>query len=82
MARELPERVGFPLFEVGTHIVKEEIQSRIDKYIIAILWNFETDLKNRAKQICERFAEIARRYDKKLETADDVIEIESFKNNL
>ena len=25
LARELPERVGFPLFEVGTALVKEEI---------------------------------------------------------
>lgn len=82
LARELPERVGFPLFEVGTAIVKEEIQSRIDKYIIKILWKFESDLKSRAQQICERFSEIACNYDKKLETAEDVIEIESYKNNL
>ena len=25
LARELPERVAFPLFEVGTNLVKEEI---------------------------------------------------------
>ena len=82
LARELPERVGFPLFEVGTSLVKEEIQARIDKYITSILWKFECDLKGRAKSICERFDEIAKRYDKVLETAEDVIEMETFKNNL
>lgn len=49
MAMELPERISFPLFEVGTSLVKEEIQSRIDKYMISILWKFECDLKVRAQ---------------------------------
>jgi len=55
IARELPERVAFPLFEVGTALVKEEIQNRINKYIIAILRKFENDLKDQAKSIGENF---------------------------
>lgn len=82
LARELPERVAFPLFEIGTSLVKEEIQSRIDKYIISILWRFELDLKTRAKSICENFDEIAKFYDKTLETAEDVVEMDTYKNNL
>lgn len=82
LARELPERVAFPLFEIGTGLVKEEIQSRIDKYIISILWKFECDLKTRAMQICENFDDIAKFYDKNLESAEDVVEMETYKNNL
>jgi len=48
MARQLPEKVSFPLFEIGTALVKEEIQTRIDNYINAILWKFECDLKEKA----------------------------------
>lgn len=82
IARELPERVAFPLFEVGTALVKEEIQNRINKYIIAILRKFENDLKDQAKSIGENFQEIAVYYDKSLETAEDVVEMETYKNNL
>ena len=55
LARELPERVAFPLFEVGTAVVKEEIKNRIDRYIISILKKFEYDLKIRAQSICAQF---------------------------
>lgn len=82
IARELPERVAFPLFEVGTALVKEEIQTRINKYIVAILRKFENDLKDQAKSIGENFQEIANYYDKNLETAEIVVEMETFKNNL
>jgi len=82
MARELPERVAFPLFEVGTSLVKEEIKARIDKYMISILWKFECDLKTKAHSICDTYEEIAREYDKSLETADQVVAMEAFKNNL
>ena len=82
IARELPEPVAFPLFEVGTALVKEEIQNRINKYIIAILRKFENDLKDQAKSIGENFQEIAVYYDKSLETAEDVVEMETYKNNL
>lgn len=39
-------------------------------------------MKGRAKSICERFDEIAKKYDKALQTAEDVIEMETYKNNL
>ena len=82
LARELPERVAFPLFEVGTNLVKEEVQSRINKYITAILWKFECDLKVRAKTICENFEEIRTYYKRELTSAEDVVEMERYKNNL
>ena len=82
MARELPERVAFPLFEVGTSLVKEELQNRINTYIISILWKFECDLKVRAQYICENFQEIAAFYDKQLDSAEAVVEMETYKNNL
>ena len=82
LARELPERVAFPLFEVGTSIVKEEIQTRIDRYIVKILQKFEYDLSTRSENICGNFQEIADHYNKRLETAEDVVEIENYKNNL
>ena len=52
LARELPERIAFPMFEIGTAVVKEEIKNRIDRYIISILKKFEYDLKIRAQSIC------------------------------
>lgn len=55
MAWELPERVSFPMFEVGVALVKDEIQSRIEKYMVSILWKFENDLKVRSMGICETF---------------------------
>ena len=33
-------------------------------------------------QICENFEEIAKFYDKILESAEDVVEMETYKNNL
>ena len=82
LARELPDRVAFPLFEIGTSLVKEEIKARIDRYMISILWKFECDLKTKAQSICQNFEEIAQEYDKNLVTADDVVEMEAYKNNL
>ena len=82
LARELPERIAFPLFEIGTAHVKVEIQRRIDKYIESILWKFECDLKVRAMKICENYQEIASFYNKALETAEDVVEMENYRNNL
>ena len=63
-------------------IVKEEIQQRIDNYIISTLWKFEQDLMVRAQSICQNFEEIAGNYDKVLETAEDVVEMETYKSNL
>ena len=51
MAGEIPERVAFPLFEIGTTVVREEIILRINNYMKAILRKFEYDLKERAKSI-------------------------------
>ena len=82
MAMDLPERVCFPLFEIGTALVKEEIQQRIDNYIVNTLWKFEQDLKVRAQSICGSFEEIAGNYDKNLESAEDVVEMETYKSNL
>lgn len=48
LARELPEKIAFPLFEIGTALVKEEIQRRIDFYIKAILRKFRNDLSEKA----------------------------------
>lgn len=58
LSLEIPERVAFPLFEVGTTIVKQEIQTRIDKFIYSVLWRFECDLKERSRGICGQFTEI------------------------
>ena len=82
MARQLPARIAFPLFEVGCSIVKEEIADRIKKFMIAILKCFEADLTEKTALLCDEFRGIAERLDKHLETAEEVVEMDNYKNNL
>ena len=69
MARQLPTRIAFPLFEVGCSIVKEEIQDRIKKFMIEVLKSFEADLSDKTAKLCEEFQEISDELDKNLKTA-------------
>ena len=82
MARQLPVRIAFPLFEVGVSIVKDEIADRIKKFMVAILKCFEADLTDKTAALCEEFRSIAEYLDKNLENAEDVVEMDNYKNNL
>jgi hypothetical protein len=82
MVRQLPIRIAFPLFEVGCSIVKEELADRIKKFMIALLQCFQDDLTEKTAALCEEFRTIADYLDKTLETAEDVVEMDNYKNNL
>lgn len=82
MVRQLPARIAFPLFEVGCSIVKEELADRIKKFMISILKCFQDDLTEKTAGLCEEFRSIAEHLNKNLETAEDVIEMDNYKNNL
>lgn len=82
MARQLPTRIAFPLFEVGCSIVKEEIQDRIKKFMIQVLKSFENDLSTKTAKLCEEFRQISEQLDKHLTTAQEVVEMDNYKNNL
>ena len=50
--------------------------------MISILWKFECDLKTRAQHICDTFRKIADKYKEKLTNAEEVVAMETYKNNL
>lgn len=41
---QLPEKISFPMFEVGLRIVNHELLRRIDQFIFTILSSFEDAL--------------------------------------
>ena len=79
---ELPETVSFPMFEIGVSVVKAEIQKRIKSCIVEVLKKFESDLQVRAMKTCESFQEISDKYQESLTTAEEVVDMETFKSNL
>lgn len=50
--------------------------------MISILWKFECDLKVRSMNICETFEKISVKYKERLTTAEEVVAMEQYKNNL
>jgi len=58
LALQLPQRVCFPMFEVGLNIVNSEIKIRIEKFIFTVLTRFEEDLMDNTKDICGNYEEI------------------------
>ena len=62
--------------------MKEEIQDRIKKFMIEVLTSFEADLSAKTASLCEEFQEISDELDKNLKTAQEVVEMDNYKNNL
>ena len=81
LALKLPELVAFPMFEVGTSLVKKEISRRIEGYMVRILWNFENDLRVKLEEQCAKWRAIADEFMKELTTAAEVVAMDEYKNN-
>ena len=63
LALRLPETVAFPMFEVGTSLVKKEISRRIEDYMVRILWRFEDDLRIKLEEECQRWRGLALKFE-------------------
>ena len=50
--------------------------------MVKILEKFESDLKVRAKEICKAFEAISEKYRERLTSAEEVVAMETYKNNL
>ncbi len=79
---QLPTTVFFPMFEVGTLQVKQEIQKRIKTMLSQVFQKFENSLISVSSQICDRYSQILRYLEKVLKTPTDVVDMERYKNNL
>ncbi len=55
LSLQLPTIVLFPMFEVGTNIVKEEIQRRLKNLIAVVFRKFESQMVVRSQNICEKY---------------------------
>jgi len=79
---QLPSVVFFPLFEVGTNAVKEELLRRTQTLAAAVFRKYESTTAAKAQTVCDKYAQICRFLDKQLRTPADVVEMDRFKNNL
>jgi hypothetical protein len=55
LSLQLPSVVFFPLFEIGTSIVKEEIQRRLKVCLGSVMKTCESSLVVRSEGICEKY---------------------------
>ena len=82
LALQLPSRVSFPLFEVGLRIVNKEILNRIENFIFTVLSSFEEALRVNTQELCTNYEGILEKIGKTLNTAEEVVAMDSYKNRL
>ena len=70
------------MFEIGTLLVKEELQRRVKTLLALVFKRYESTMAVRSQMICDKYQQICKYLDKQLKTPHDVVDMERFKNNL
>lgn len=68
LSTQLPTIVFFPMFEVGTGAIKDEIQRRLRALLASVFRKFESQMVSRSQSISEKYLQICRYLDKQLKT--------------